>query len=152
MGYQFELKDEKEQQVISMRTRAAVSNLPQKFAQTYGTIMQYLGEIGEKTEGPAFGAYYNMDMEDLDVEIGFFVPKQIAGKGEILSNTIPAGKQVSYLFKGPYQETEPVYEAMIAWIGENGYVPTGVSYELYYNSPAEVPENELLTKIVFPVK
>ncbi len=152
MGYQFELIDEKEQAVLSMRIRTAVGNLPQEFGRVYGEILQYLEEIGERTEGPAFGAYYNMDMEDLDVEIGFVVPKTIAGKGEIQSGTISAGKQVSYLYKGPYTEMAPVYDAMMAWIGENGHAPTGVSYEYYYNSPAEVPENELLTRVVFPLK
>jgi len=47
---------------------------------------------------------------------------------------------------------EPVYNAMMQWINENGHMPTGVSYEFYYNSPAEVQESELLTKIVFPLK
>ena len=55
-------------------------------------------------------------------------------------------------FKGPYKEMEPVYNAMMQWIQENGYTPTGTAYEFYYNSPLEVPESELLTKIVFPVQ
>jgi len=52
----------------------------------------------------------------------------------------------------------PVYNAITKWINENGYKPTGVAYEFYYNSPLgsgaplEVPESELLTKIVFPLK
>ncbi len=152
MGYQFELTDEKEQPLLSMRKRTAVGNLPLELGKAYGAILQHLEEIAEKTEGPAFAAYYNMDMEDLDVEMGFLVPKPIAGKGEIQASKIPAGKQVSYLYKGPYADMAPTYEAMMAWIGENGHVPTGVSYEFYYNSPMEVPESELLTKIVFPLK
>jgi hypothetical protein len=31
-------------------------------------------------------------------------------------------------------------------------VPAGVVYEYYYNSPMEVPESELLTKIEFVLK
>ncbi|HWQ77944.1 MAG TPA: GyrI-like domain-containing protein [Anaerovoracaceae bacterium] len=152
MGYQFELIDEKEQPVLSMRTRTPVGNLPQELGKAYGAIIQYIGEIGEKTEGPAFAAYYSMDMEDLDVEMGFLVPKPIPGNDEIQANVIPAGKQAVYLYKGPYAEMEPAYRAMMAWLDENSYVPTGVSYEFYYNSPEEVPESELLTKIIFPLK
>jgi len=152
MEYEFELKEEKEQPVLSIRTRVAVENLPQEFGRVYGIIIQYMEEIGEKTEGPAYGAYYNMDMADLDVEIGFIMPKPVAGRDDIQAGSIPAGKQASCLFKGPYAETEPVYNALIAWISENGHVPTGVSYEFYYNSPMEVPESELLTKIIFPLK
>ncbi len=151
MEYQFELTDEREQPLLSIRKRTSVSKLPQELGTAYEAIIQYLGEIGEKTEGPAFAAYYNMEMEDLDVEMGFLVPMPIAGKGEIQASSIPAGKQVSYLYKGPYKEMEPVYNALMAWVAENGMKPTGVSYEFYYNSPMDVPESELLTKIIFPL-
>ncbi len=53
------------------------------------------------------------------------------------------------MYQGPYNEMEPVYEAMNEWLEENEYEPTGVIYEFYYNSPEEVPESELLTKIMF---
>ena len=46
----------------------------------------------------------------------------------------------------------PTYAAMNGWMSDNGYVPTGVVYEFYYNSPEEVPESELLTKIEFLLK
>lgn len=152
MGYQFELTDERELPVLSMRVRTAVGNLKNEFGRVYGEIIRYLGEIGETTEGPAFGAYYNLDMENLDVEIGFIMQKTVPGKGEIQAGSIPGGKQVSYFYKGAYEEMEPVYNAMAEWMTEQGLIPTGVSYEYYYNSPAEVPISELLTKIVFPLK
>jgi len=43
-------------------------------------------------------------------------------------------------------------EAMTKWMSDNGHVPTGVVYEPYYNSPAEVPESKLLAKIEFLLK
>ncbi|MBA1334197.1 MAG: tRNA (adenine(37)-N6)-methyltransferase [Firmicutes bacterium] len=152
MDYKFELAEQQAQPVLSMRTRTAVGNLPQELGKAYGAIIEYLNEIGEKPLDAAFAAYYNMDMEDLDVEMGFPVAKPIAGKGDIKSGEIPAGKQVSCLYKGPYSQMEPVYKAMMQWMNENGHTPTGVAYEFYYNSPMEVPESELLTKIVFPLK
>lgn len=152
MGYQFELTDEKELPALSMRVRTPVGNLKNEFGRVYGEIMAYLEETGEKTEGPAFGGYFNMDMEDLDVEIGFIMPKVVPGKGNVQASSIPAGKQVSCMFKGGYEDMEPVYNAMMEWMGEKGLETTGASYEYYYNSPEEVPMSELLTKIVFPVK
>ncbi len=38
------------------------------------------------------------------------------------------------------------------WTKEQGYEPAGIFYEYYFNSPAEVPETELLTRIVMPLK
>ena len=152
MDYKFELTEQPSQPVLSMRTRTAVGNLPQELGRAYQAIIAYLDEIGEKPSGPAFAAYYNMDMENLDVEMGFLVAKPIDAKSEIKTSEIAAGKQVSYLYKGPYNGMEPVYNAMMQWINENGCTPTGVAYEFYYNSPLEVPESELLTKIVFPLR
>lgn len=37
------------------------------------------------------------------------------------------------------------------WIKENGHTPAGVVYEFYLNDPSETPENELQTRIVFPL-
>lgn len=152
MDFKFELTEKPDQPVLSVRTRTPVGNLPHELGKTYGAIIQYLNEIGEKPVNAAFAAYYNMDMNDLDVEMGFPVLKPLAGKGEIKSGKIPAGKCVSYVHKGSYSQMEPAYNALMQWISKNGYTPTGVVYEFYYNSPTEVPENELVTKIVFPLK
>ena len=152
MSFKIELSEQPAQPVLSIRTRTAVGNLPQVLGKAYGDIIQYLNELGEQPLGPAFTAYYNMDMEDLDIEIGFPVARPLAGKGEIAASQIPAGKQVSCFHKGPYNKVEPVYNAMMQWINENGYTPTGVAYEFYYNSPDEVPESELLTKVMFPLQ
>ncbi|HEX2945858.1 MAG TPA: GyrI-like domain-containing protein [Clostridia bacterium] len=152
MSYDFELTNQKEQPVLSIRTRTAVGNLPQEIGKAFGAVMQYLAEIGENAAGPAFAAYYNMDMENLDVEMGFPVAKPISGKGIVQAGSVPAGKQASCMYKGPYSQMEPVYNALNAWLGENGHEPTGVVYEFYYNSPMEVPESELLTKVVFLLK
>lgn len=152
MDYKIELTDQPAQPILAMRKRTPVGSLPQVLGEAYGAIIQYLAEIGVKPSGVAFAAYYNMDMEDLDVEMGFTVEKPLEGKGEIKAGEIPAGQQVSSTYKGPYEKMAPVYEAMTQWMTAGGHIPTGVSYEFYYNSPMEVPQSELLTKIVFPLK
>jgi len=84
--------------------------------------------------------------------MGVLVSKPVPGKGEITSTAIPAGKQVAGIFQGPYSKMEPFYKSMTDWMTANGLIPTGVVYEFYLNSPMEVAESELLTKVVFPVK
>ncbi|MFA7467598.1 MAG: GyrI-like domain-containing protein [Desulfotomaculaceae bacterium] len=108
-----------------MRTRAAVGNLPQVLGNAYGAIILYLNELGEQPSDAPFVAYYNMDMQALDLEIGFCF--------------------------GPYSQLEPAYHALMQWIGENEYTATGVEHDFYLNEPGKTPESELLTKIVFPL-
>jgi len=152
MDYQFDVSESVARPTLSIRTRTPVTQLPRELGKNYGTIYQYMLEIGAEPGEAAYAAYYNMDMNDLDVEMGFLTAKPQAGRGEIQSSEIPGGKQVSTLYKGPYNQMEPVYKAITEWMADNNYIPTGIAYELYYNDPNQVPESELLTKIVFPIK
>ena len=77
MSYHCEVKEQPVQKTLSIRTRAAVQDLPQVFGEGYGAIAQYLGELGEQPIGPPFAAYYNMDMDNLDVEFGFPVARPL---------------------------------------------------------------------------
>lgn len=117
----------------------------------YGLIMKYLSEIGEYPSGVPYAAYYNMDMQDLDVEAGFPVSKALPGKNEIMTGEILAGKHAACLHTGPYCESVPAYEALTQWVKDNGYTPTGVAFEFYLNDPAQTPESDLRTRIVFPL-
>ncbi|MDD3654410.1 MAG: GyrI-like domain-containing protein [Desulfotomaculaceae bacterium] len=152
MKYQFELNVQEAQPVLSIRTRTAVEKLPQVIGEAYGKIMRYMGELGEQPAGVPYTAYYNLDMQDLDVEMGFPVVSALPGQGEVKAGAIPAGRYVTCMYKGPYSQMEEPYNEITKWITENGYEPSGVSYEYYYNAPDEVPESELLTKIAIPLK
>ena len=92
-----------------------------------------------------------MDMQDLDLEIGFPVSKALPEKGEIRSGSIPEGNVVFCMYRGAYREMASAYNDMAAWIEERGLTPAGSVYECYYNGP-EWPESELLTMIVMPVR
>ncbi len=146
-----ELIYQNEQHVLSIRKRTGVAQLPMLIGESYGAIAQYLSDMGELMSDVPFVAYYNMDMHDLDVDIGFPVSSAFPGKGDIKHNVIPEGKFVFALHLGSYTELEPLYAEMAAWITNNGLTPSGPAYEFYYNGP-EFPESQYLTKVVMPVK
>lgn len=139
-----------DQPTIFIRTRTKVENLPALIGTGYGRMAAYLKELGEELADIPYVAYYNMDMQDLDVEIGFPVADVCPGKDDIQSGFIPGGKQVFCMYRGPYGDMAPVYQEMAEWITQNGFSPVGTSYEFYYNGPG-FPEDEMLTKIVMPV-
>jgi len=152
MSYPCELKEQTPQPVLSIRTRTPVEKLPQVLGEAYRTIVQYLNETGEHPSGPPFAAYYNMDMQELDVEAGFPVSRAIASKGDIQPSQIPGGKTATCVHTGPYSDIEPAYTALTKWITDNGHTATGVAYEIYLNDPAETPPEELKTRILMPLK
>ncbi len=139
------------QPALSVRARVDVEKLPELFDKAYSGVVKYLGELGEMPAGAPFAAYYNMDMHDLDVEVGFPVAKVLPGKGEIQSVEIPGGKFVACLHVGAYHTLGAAYDALQEFVNEKGYTVTGVAYEFYLNSPTTTPEDELQTQVLFPL-
>ncbi|MGL4606283.1 MAG: GyrI-like domain-containing protein [Eubacteriaceae bacterium] len=150
-GIKFE-ETEKPQPTLVIRTQTKIDNLPAIIGTSYEKIMTYMQALGAKPADVPFVGYFNMDMNNLDVEIGFPVDQIYPDKDDIKSSNIPSGKKVSGMYKGPYQEMEEPYQEMVQWVTDNHYEPLNISYEFYYNAPTEVPESELLTKIVFLLK
>jgi effector-binding domain-containing protein len=114
--------------------------------------MQHLGELGESPAGAPFVVYYNMDMQDLDVEAGYPVSQALTGKAEVQAGNLPAGMVATCDYSGPITEMGPAYEVLTQWIKDNSYEATGVVYEFYLNDPAETLPQHLRTQIVFPLK
>ena len=152
MAYKCEVKEQPPQPTLSIRTRTSVEELPQVLGKAYGAIAQYLCGVGEEPAGPPFAAYYNMDMQDLEMEIGFPVSKKIAGSGSIQAGEMPPGKITTCVHIGPYSDCAPAYTALSEWVKANGYEATGVAYEMYLNDPSQTPPQELMTQIVFPLQ
>lgn len=152
MDYKIELKEETAQPVLAVRFRSSVEELPCQLGKIYGNIINYIQKSGGTTPLMPYVAYFNLDMQDLDLEAGFTLTAAIPGAGEIYACEIPAGKQVTCTHQGPYAASEKAYSEMATWMQKNQCTPTGVAYEFYLNSPEEVPENELLTRIMFPLK
>ncbi len=151
MEYRCELLDRSSQPTLVIRTRTPARSLPQVVGQAYGAIMAYAGQLGVLPSGAPFVAYYNMDLEDLDMEIGFPFGQKLAGNGQILASEIPGGKSATCLHVGPYDQLGAAYEALQKWMQANGYVPAGVAYEFYLNDPQATPPTALQTRLVFPL-
>jgi effector-binding domain-containing protein len=151
MEYKCEIFESKDQPVLSIRTRTSVQNLPPLIGQAYGKIMARMAELAVEATGNPFVAYYNLDMQDLDVELGFPVPITLEGQGEIQSGMIPGGWKATTMHIGPYQEMAPAYDTLNHFVKSQGKEPTGVAYE-YYLDPPTVPIEKTRTVIVFPLK
>ena len=149
MTYKCELVDQSAQPTLSIRTTTSVKELPQELGRAYGAIGQYMAQLGEQPAGAPYAAYFTFDMENMDIEIGFPVGGSLPGEGEIQAGEIPAGKIARCLYTGPYNKIEPAYNALTAYVEEQGHETTGVAYEFYLNDPGEVAPKELLTQIVF---
>jgi len=139
------------QPTLAVRVRTRVDELPEVLGQWYGAIAGYLVELGEQPAGAPFAAYYNLDMQDLEVGIGFPVARSLPGKGQIQPGEIAGGSYATCLYTGPYSELGTAYDALNQWMADNGYTPSGLVYEIYLNDSAQTPPQELQTLILYPL-
>lgn len=146
------IQENSAQPTLCIRKRVPVEALPETFGQAYNDILFYLNSLQEQPVGAPYAAYYNMDMSDLDVEIGFPVAKTLPGDEEILPSEIPAGRYASLIHTGSYDKIGEAYESLSTFIKGCGLSPSGVAYEFYLNDPGQTPPHELQTKIMFPLQ
>lgn len=148
----FEIKALPAQPALLRRTRASVKQLGQVLGAGFGAVLTYLGELGEQPAGPSFAVYYNDDMQNLDMGIGFAVSKPLPGKGEIQAGEIPAGKYATCLYTGPYSRIAEAYEALSKWLREQGQEVTDVAYEMYLDDPSRTAPDRLRTVVMQPLR
>ncbi len=151
MKSSIEVVQTESQPILCIHKTCRVEELPLIIGPAYGQIIGIMAKQGEQPSSAPYVAYFNMDMQALQVEIGFPVSKDLQSDGDVEAGVIPAGKSIACLYTGPYSEMAPAYDNMGKFAAENKYELTGVAYEYYLNGP-ESPPAELQTRIVMPIK
>ena len=151
MNAQCQIETRPAQPTVSVRTRTPVSALATIIGPLYGRIMAYVGEMGAAPTGAPFVAYYNMDMADLDIEVGFPVDRALPIRGGLTAGVLAAGDYATCLHIGPYDQVGPAYDALTKFVEQQGRTATGVAYEFYFNSPQDTAPEQLQTLVMFPL-
>ncbi|WP_283410763.1 GyrI-like domain-containing protein [Anoxynatronum buryatiense] len=144
------LFEQPEQHVLSIRTTIHFDDYPSTAGQAYGKIMAYADRNGLLFSGGPFVCFHNVDLANLDVEMGFPVAKPMTGEGDIGGSVIPARKVVTGIFLGAYTDTDPLMMEILQWIAAQGYEQQGGIYHYYLNDENR-SESELLTQMVVPI-
>ncbi len=147
--YPCEIKNLAAQPVLVVRTRTAAQNLPAVLGQSYVQVLQRLAHLGEDPAGPPFVAYFNMDANDLDVQIGFPVRVVLDGEAPVQADEIPAGAYATTVYTGPYSAIEPAYTALTDFVIAQGRSVGQAAYEFYLNDPANTAPEDLRTQIFY---
>jgi effector-binding domain-containing protein len=152
MAHQCELIELQTQPTLMVRTRAAVDWLPQVLGPAWGKIMAVAATTGAEPTNPPYVAYHNMDLHDLDLEIGFTFERPLPGEGDVHAGETAGGKAVACVHEGPYDRLHDTYRVMEDWMAERGLRHAGTPYEFYLNDPQDTSPSELQTRIVMPVQ
>jgi len=122
-----------------------------------GKLMAWAEVSKIQVTGAPFAIYYtspqNTAPDEMVYDMGLPVSKdtELNDEGEIRVVELLEHTVLSTLHKGSYKDLANSYKEMVDYSIENKYDIIGSPKEIYFNSPHEVPEEELLTEIQFPV-
>ena len=151
MVNEFEIKTLPAQPALLIRAHTSARELGKMLVPAFAAIRQYLETLTEQPAGAPFAAYYNDDMQNLDVGIGVPVARALPAHDTIQAGEIPAGEYAMCLYTGPYAHLSEAYRALAQWLEENGRHTTRAAYEIYLDDAAATPHAELRTRVMQPL-
>lgn len=130
------------------------TNMAAIMSEGYQKLWAYVAQCGQQMVGAPYCKYTNgsEDLCKFDIELGVPVSGALPEKDEIYMSKTDEGKAVTAMHKGAYKDIEQTYAPMMKYLEENNLESTGVFYDYYLNNPADTPESELMTKVIFPIK
>ena len=147
-----EIKEMKEKLALMIRKTTSIQDMPSVLGQCFGEIIQYVMESGAAEPVESFVIYHNMDMSNLEIDVGFTVSESLPDKGNIISSSIPAGKYAVALHVGPYETLNQTYDELTGFVDERKQTVDNWVYEVYLNNPMDNPDEPAKTMIYFPLK
>ena len=150
------IKDVPETRVVSKREKGSYERTVGKLA---GELMDVIFNPDNQRNnvritGPVMMLCHDEEYKETDADIGVAVP--ISGgitidEPSIEIRTLPRVSAISVIHKGPYRDIDKAYAALLQFAAEKGLTLVLPYRELYLNNPNEVPEEELMTEVQFPV-
>jgi effector-binding domain-containing protein len=155
MAYEVTLRDTHPQHILSRRLMVATSDLPAAMSETFQRLYAHMAAIGVPPAGAPFAIYWSDPRseqwdEQWDVELCAPVSREVEAPIGFESRTVSGGLVASTMHIGPYDRVESAYEAVAAWVEQQGYREADAPREVYL-SPPETPEDQVRTIIEWPV-
>jgi len=144
------------QLVVGVKRTGHFSDMPKAMGDLFGFAMSQNAQF----VGAPFALYHETSKEAIEkadaegasiLDIAFPIGAPIDEDGEFKVYELPGGKMARVVHKGPYDQCEPAYNAVFAWVVENGKSIVGPVREVYPNDPREVAPEDILTEIYVPI-
>lgn len=93
-------------------------------------------------------------VSDVDGAAVFILRNHVPESGRIHVHELPAATMATTIHEGSHSTITQAYEAILAWIEDNGYHIVGPSREIYLHNTLPIdPDNRAdVTEIQFPVE
>ena len=129
-----------------------------RIGEAFGKLGQIAGPAGLFRPEAAMLAIYHDDPEttpaaELESEAGIVVSPNAKIPESLGERALPAGPYARTVHKGSYETLGDTWARFMGeWLPRSGHRMTdGVSYEIYRNTPADTPKENLITELYIPL-
>ena len=133
-----------------IRRTVPMAEMSTAFSAAFGQVAAAVGAAGAQLVGPAYGCYFGMPSDVVDVEIGFGIDREVILPG-INVTAQPATQAVVGTHVGPYEELSQSYAELMPWLEGQHLELTDQMWE-FYDSPPETDPADTVTRMVFPLR
>ncbi|MBK8463631.1 MAG: GyrI-like domain-containing protein [Nigerium sp.] len=133
-----------------VRQTIPMSELSTVFPEIYQKVARAVLAADGHLRGPAYGCYFGMPTDTVDVEIGFGIDRELELPG-ITVTAWPEAQAVVGTHIGPYDDLARSYEELGAWMSAQNVPLADYMWE-FYDSPPDTDPAETVTRMVFPLK
>ena len=154
LPYRVEVKEVPPARVATVHVHTNLSRIGRDVEEGFGKLMMRLGSAGVFPSGPPCIVYHDVIDEDTEGDLDICIPvsQDLEPDGQVEMTEIPGGSVAFTVHRGPYDEIGPAYHTLSGWIQDHGHEMAGPPREVYLNDPREVPAEELLTEIDWPIR
>jgi len=150
-----QIKEMPELRVGAVRHVGPYNQIPQAF-ERLGSIVGPTGLAG-RPDAAMVAIYYDdpdtTPQPELRSDAGITVPERTPLPAGLTEQRLAAGRYARTVHVGPYEQLGDAWARFMGeWLPSSGFrIGQGASYEIYRNTPATVPKEQLLTDLYLPL-
>lgn len=117
--------------------------------EVFQNVLKFVQDNDISSARHALSVYYTHDPQKMTFRAGFIVSADDAAKakGDIKSETLPAGEVLHFIHVGPYAKLRVSYGEMMKYLEENNLTIGAPTWEVYVDDPQTTPEEKLRTEV-----
>lgn len=149
MDRTIEIVDVPEVVCASVRSKVGNERIGEAMGESFLETMGHLSSQGGP-DGPPFAFYHSFDDAETEMDCGWPCKDGLQESERIKRFVIPGGRVVKARHVGPYETLMDTYSEVMAFMTENGLVPSAM-WEYYLNDPRDTAPDELITELYWAI-